>query len=154
MIQTNLPRNCVGFLLLCDLRRSAIYGSHKFDSHKWPTVLVEEVESVRTHLTWCAITCKLIHTILTCSTILASHTITIIIIYLAEVPTISIRAVACESLIISVIVTGSSVGTFAGKAVVYFITTVGTVKTLGALTHKRRLEKRNVQKWRKTKKIK
>jgi hypothetical protein len=43
MIHTNLPRNCVVFLLLCKLTRSAIYGSQKFDSHKWPTVLVDEV---------------------------------------------------------------------------------------------------------------
>ena len=33
------------FLLLCELTRSAIYGSQKFDSHKlWPTVLVDEVK--------------------------------------------------------------------------------------------------------------
>ena len=44
MIHTNLPRNCVVFLLLCKLTRSAIYGSQKFDSHKWPTVLVDEVK--------------------------------------------------------------------------------------------------------------
>ena len=44
MIHTNLPRNCVVFLLLCELTRSAIYGSQKFDSHKWPTVLVDEVK--------------------------------------------------------------------------------------------------------------
>ena len=44
MIHTNLPRNCVVFLLLCELTRSAIYGSHKFDTHKWPTVLVDEVK--------------------------------------------------------------------------------------------------------------
>ena len=36
MIHTNLPQNCVVFLLLCKLTRSAIYGSQKFDSHKWP----------------------------------------------------------------------------------------------------------------------
>ena len=35
MIHTSLPRNCVVFLLLCELTRSAIY--------KWPTVLVDEV---------------------------------------------------------------------------------------------------------------
>ena len=44
MIHTNLPRNCVVFLLLCDLTWSASYGSKKFDSHKWPTVLVDEVK--------------------------------------------------------------------------------------------------------------
>ena len=44
MIHTNLPQNCVVFLLLCELTRSAIYGSQKYDSHKWPTVLVDEVE--------------------------------------------------------------------------------------------------------------
>ena len=44
MVHTNLPRNCVVFLLLCELTRSAIYGSQKCDSHKWPTVLVDEVK--------------------------------------------------------------------------------------------------------------
>ena len=44
MIYTSLPRNCVVFLLLRELTRSAIYGSQKFDSHKWPTVLVDEVK--------------------------------------------------------------------------------------------------------------
>ena len=44
MIYTNLPRNCVVFLLLCELTRSAIYGSQQFDSHKWPTVLVDDVK--------------------------------------------------------------------------------------------------------------
>ena len=46
MIHTNLPRTCVVFLLLCELTRSANYGSKKFDSHhahKWPTVLVRKV---------------------------------------------------------------------------------------------------------------
>ena len=32
------------FLLLCELTQSAIYGSQKFDSHKWPTVFVDEVK--------------------------------------------------------------------------------------------------------------
>ena len=41
MIHTNLPLNRVVFLLLCELTRSAIYGSQKFDSHKWLTVLVQ-----------------------------------------------------------------------------------------------------------------
>ena len=44
MIHTNLPQNCVVFLLLCELTRSAIYGSQKFASHKWPTVFVDEVK--------------------------------------------------------------------------------------------------------------
>ena len=44
MINTNLPQNWVVFLLLCELTLSAIYGSQKFDSHKWPTVLVDEVK--------------------------------------------------------------------------------------------------------------
>ena len=44
MIHTNLPRNCVIFLVLCELTRSAIYGSQKCDSHKRPTVLVNEIK--------------------------------------------------------------------------------------------------------------
>ena len=44
MIHTSLPRNCVVFLLLRELTQSAIYVSQKFDSHKWPTVLVDEVK--------------------------------------------------------------------------------------------------------------
>ena len=44
MIYTNLSRNCTVFLLLCKLTRTAIYGSQKFDSHKWPTALVDEVK--------------------------------------------------------------------------------------------------------------
>ena len=44
MIHTNMSRNCVVFLLLCKLTLSAIYGSQKFDSHKWSTVLVDEVK--------------------------------------------------------------------------------------------------------------
>ena len=44
MIYTNLPRNCVVFLLLCALTRSAIYGRQTFDSHKWLTVFVDEVK--------------------------------------------------------------------------------------------------------------
>ena len=44
MIHTNLPRNCVVFLLLRELTRSAIYWSQNFDSHKWPTVLVDEIK--------------------------------------------------------------------------------------------------------------
>ena len=44
MIHTDLPRNCVVFLLLYELTRLTIYGSKKFDSHKWPTLLVAEVK--------------------------------------------------------------------------------------------------------------
>ena len=44
MIHTSITQNCTVFLIRCELRRSAIYGSQKIDSHKWPTVLVEEVE--------------------------------------------------------------------------------------------------------------
>ena len=44
MIHTSLPRNCMVFLLLCELTRSAIYGSQKLDSHKWPTVSVDKVK--------------------------------------------------------------------------------------------------------------
>ena len=44
MIHTHLPQNCVVFILLCELTPSAIYGSQKFDSYKWPTVLVDEVK--------------------------------------------------------------------------------------------------------------
>ena len=44
MIHTNLPRNCVVFLLLCKLTRSADYASKKLDSQKWPTALVDEVK--------------------------------------------------------------------------------------------------------------
>ena len=44
MIHTHLPRNCVVFLLLCELIRSAIYGGQKCDSHKWLTVFVDEVK--------------------------------------------------------------------------------------------------------------
>ena len=48
MIHTNVPQNCVVFPLLCELTRSADYGSQKCDSHKWPsTVLVEEVNENR-----------------------------------------------------------------------------------------------------------
>ena len=44
MIHTNWPRSCLVFPLLCELTRSAIYGSQKFDSHKWPSMLVDEVK--------------------------------------------------------------------------------------------------------------
>ena len=46
MIHTSLPRKCVIFLLLCELTRSAICGSKRFGSHKWPTVLVDECGSL------------------------------------------------------------------------------------------------------------
>ena len=39
-----MTRNCVVFLLPRRLTRSAIYGSHIFDSHKWPTMLVRKVK--------------------------------------------------------------------------------------------------------------
>ena len=44
MIHTNLPQNCVVFLLLCELTWSASYVSQKSDSHKWPTVVIDEVK--------------------------------------------------------------------------------------------------------------
>ena len=50
MIHTSLPRNCVVFLLLCELTRSAIY---KFYSHKWPAVLVNEVKGKPCNLEAC-----------------------------------------------------------------------------------------------------
>ena len=53
MIHTHLPRNCVVSLLLCELTRSAIYGSQKFDSHKWPTVLVDEVKGKQCNFDAC-----------------------------------------------------------------------------------------------------
>ena len=34
------------------LRRSAIYGSQKFDSHKWPTVFVDEVRGKPRNFEW------------------------------------------------------------------------------------------------------
>ena len=42
MIHTNMPRNCV--VLLLRTTRSTIDGSQKIDSHKWPTVLIDEVK--------------------------------------------------------------------------------------------------------------
>ena len=39
MMHTHLPRKCVVFPLLCELTRLAI-----FDSHKWLTVLADEVK--------------------------------------------------------------------------------------------------------------
>ena len=44
MIHTSLPRNCEVCLLLRELTRSAIYVSQNFDSHKWLTVVVDEVK--------------------------------------------------------------------------------------------------------------
>ena len=44
MIYTNMPLNCTVFVLPRRLTRSAIYGGQKFDSHKWSTVLVDEVK--------------------------------------------------------------------------------------------------------------
>ena len=44
MSHTNLPRNCTVFLLLFEHTQSAIYASQKMDSHKWLTVLVDEVK--------------------------------------------------------------------------------------------------------------
>ena len=38
MIHTSITQHCTGFLLRRELTRSAI------DSHKWPTVLVDEVK--------------------------------------------------------------------------------------------------------------
>ena len=54
MIHTNLPRNCVAFVVLCELTRSDTYGSRKFDFHKWPTVvLVDEVKGKPCNLEAC-----------------------------------------------------------------------------------------------------
>ena len=44
MIHTNLPRNCVVFLLLGELTRPAIYGGQTFDSYKWLTALVDKAK--------------------------------------------------------------------------------------------------------------
>ena len=44
MSHTNLPQNCTVFLLLFEHTQSAIYASQKMDSHKWLTVLVDEVK--------------------------------------------------------------------------------------------------------------
>ena len=40
------------FLLLYELTQSAIYESQKFDSHKWPTVLVDEVIGTPRNFEW------------------------------------------------------------------------------------------------------
>ena len=44
MIHTSITQNCTVFILRRELTRSAIYGSQIFDSHKWPTVFVDEVK--------------------------------------------------------------------------------------------------------------
>ena len=44
MIHTSITQNCTVFILRRELTRSAIYGSQSFDSHKWPTVFVDEVK--------------------------------------------------------------------------------------------------------------
>ena len=46
MIYTSITQNYTVFPLRRELHvtRSAIYGGQKFDSHKWPTVLVDEVK--------------------------------------------------------------------------------------------------------------
>ena len=44
MIHTSITKNCTFFFLRRELTRSAIYGSQKFDPHKWPTVFVDEVK--------------------------------------------------------------------------------------------------------------
>ena len=43
MIHTNMPQNFTLFVLCREETQSAIYGSQTFDSHKWPTVLVDDV---------------------------------------------------------------------------------------------------------------
>ena len=43
MIHPSIAQNCMVVFLLCDLTQLAIYGSQKFDCHKWLTVLVDEV---------------------------------------------------------------------------------------------------------------
>ena len=44
MIHSSITQNCTVFLLRRELSRSAIYASQNFDSHKWPTVLLDEVK--------------------------------------------------------------------------------------------------------------
>ena len=44
MIHTSITQNCMVFILLSELTRSAIYASQIFDSHKWPTVLARDVK--------------------------------------------------------------------------------------------------------------
>ena len=44
MVHTSITQNCTVFLLRRELSPSAIYGSQNFDSHKWPTVLVDELK--------------------------------------------------------------------------------------------------------------
>ena len=44
MIHTSITQNCTVFILRPELTRSALYGSKIFDSHKWPTVFVDEAK--------------------------------------------------------------------------------------------------------------
>ena len=44
MIRTSITQNCTVFFLRRELSQWAIYGSQNFDSHKWPTVLLDEVK--------------------------------------------------------------------------------------------------------------
>ena len=50
MIHTSITENCTVFHLCCKLTRSAIYGSQKFDSHKWPTVVKGKPCNFEAHL--------------------------------------------------------------------------------------------------------
>ena len=43
MIHTNLPRNCVVSFTVRTNTVGHFYGSPKFDSHKWLTVLVDDI---------------------------------------------------------------------------------------------------------------
>ena len=43
MIHTNMPKNRMVILLLCELTQSAILWSQVFDAIKWPTVLDRKV---------------------------------------------------------------------------------------------------------------
>ena len=44
MIHIKKYKKCTVLILRRELTRSAIYGSQKFDSNKWATVLVDEVK--------------------------------------------------------------------------------------------------------------
>ena len=44
MIHTSITQNCTVFIIGRELTRSAIYGNQKFYSHKWPTVLVDDIK--------------------------------------------------------------------------------------------------------------
>ena len=52
MIYTNMPRNCVVFVLPRRQTRPAIYGSQKFDSHEWLTMLVHDVKWKPCNFEW------------------------------------------------------------------------------------------------------